>query len=296
MFLALNGTFEPSAIQQLPDGRLLIAEDEKSHPFTLLTLQSDGTMQAAPLEIDVDGIGMLDDLEGLTLGADGHVYAITSHSRNGKGEEKKSREKLLRFRVEGNRMVSPVVVANLKAALTATHPVLAKAAGMLDVKQEGGLNIEALEMTPNGQHLLIGFRSPLLAGHALLARIETPDTTFAAGATLPISSQLISLNLGGHGLRALSWIPELNGYLLISGPVAKEQVQFRLWFWSGLPENLPRPVLVEGLAGFEHAEGITPAVIDGQQKIVIVSDDGNREEGRSARFLILDPGQIRIAP
>ena len=34
MFLALTGIYEPSAIQQLPDGRFLVVEDEKQHPFS----------------------------------------------------------------------------------------------------------------------------------------------------------------------------------------------------------------------------------------------------------------------
>jgi len=37
-FRPLTGTFEPSAIQQLLDGRFLVVEDEKSHPLSLVTL------------------------------------------------------------------------------------------------------------------------------------------------------------------------------------------------------------------------------------------------------------------
>lgn len=296
MFLTLTGIFEPSAIQQLPDARFLVAEDEKEHPFALFTLQPDGAVSSIPLETDTEDAGKFDDLEGLTIDTKGNIYAITSHSRNSKGEEKKSRDKLVRFRVEGDRMVSPIVLTGLKAALTAAHPVLAKAAAVLDVKADGGINIEALEMTPDGQRLLIGFRSPLQEGKAILAQLDNPSSAFDDGTPLRLSPSLITLNLGGHGLRALSWIPALNGYLLVSGPVAKEHIQFRLWFWSGQHNAPARAARVEGLAGFEHAEGVTPAIIGGQSKIMIVSDDGNRIEGRPAQFLILDPQQIKIDP
>lgn len=296
MFIALHGIYEPSAIQQLPDGRFLVAEDEKEHPFALVTIQPNGAIRSVPMEIDVEDAAKLDDLEGLTLDAKGNLYAITSHSRNSKGEEKKSRDKLVRFRVEGDRMVSPLVLTGLKAALAASHPVLAEAAAILDVKADGGLNIEALEMAPDGQSLMIGFRSPLLDGKAILARLDNPAAAFDRGAGLRISPTLVSLALDGHGLRALSWIPALNGYLLVSGPVAKEQTQFRLWFWSGRDGEAPRKAHIEGLAGFEHAEGVTPAMIAGETKIVIVSDDGSRAEGRPSRFLILDQKQIGIAP
>jgi hypothetical protein len=52
---------------------------------------------------------------------------------------------------------------------------------------------------------------------------------------------------------------------------------------------------VAGLPGFERAEGLCPALIDGVPCIVIVSDDGNRKEGRCARFVLLEPAQLQIA-
>jgi hypothetical protein len=299
MFIALTGVFEPSAIQQLPDGRFLVAEDEKAHPFTLLTLRADGTSSSTPLLApgpDAEAaLSKLDDLEGITADAAGYVYAITSHSRNADGEEKKSREKLIRFRIEGDRAVAPVVVKGLKAALTAAHPVLAAAAEITDVKAEGGLNVEGLEMAPDGRRLLLGFRSPLHEGRALVAAIENPREIFEAGAAPRISPRLDTLDLGGHGIRGMSWVPALAGYLVISGPIAKERTQFRLWFWSGRPGDAPRRVSVPGLAGFEHAEGVCPAIVDGQPRIVIVSDDGDRKRKRPAHYMLVDPADLRIA-
>jgi hypothetical protein len=282
----------------LADGRFLVAEDERDTPFSLLALQPDGISSLEPLVIDTEEttLGKLDDLEGLATDSTGFIYAITSHSRNGKGEEKKSREKLVRFRIEGSRLVSPRVVDNLKASLVTRHPVLMQAAAIIDVKGAGGFNIEALELSADQQNLMIGFRSPLDAGRALVALIKNLSGMFEPAAVPDVAPELIRLDLGGHGLRGMSWIPALQGYLVISGPVAKEQTQFRLWFWSGQADARPRRVEVEGLAGFEHAEGVTPAVIDGKPRIVIVSDDGSRTEGRPARFLLLAPEHIRILP
>lgn len=298
MFISLNSLYEPSAIQQLPDGRFLVAEDEKATPFSLLVIHPDATTTVESLNADKDedGPGKLDDLEGLAIDDAGFVYAVTSHSRNSKGEEKKSREKLVRFRIEGNRLVSPRIVQDLKRTLTAGHPVLARAAALIDVKGDGGFNIEALELTSDHKELMIGFRSPLDAGQALIAVIRNPSGLFEPGAAPDVAPELIRLDLGGHGLRGMSWIPSLQGYLLISGPVAKEQTQFRLWFWRGRPDTRPRRAEVDGLPGFEHAEGLTPAVIAGKPRIVIVSDDGSHAEGRPARFLLLAPEQLRISP
>ncbi|MBV5307395.1 MAG: DUF3616 domain-containing protein [Desulfobulbaceae bacterium] len=300
IFILLAGIYEPSAIQQLPDGRFLVVEDEKKHPFSLVTINPDGNVSATPLspgasEAEED-FWKLDDLEGLALDRSGYIYALTSHSRDGDGDEKKSRNKLVRFRLEGDRVVSPTVVKGLKKALVATHPILAHAAEIEDVKKDGGLNIEALEISPDQQTLLVGFRSPLLENRAIIASIENPSAIFETGEPPRIAAKLETLDLGGNGIRAMSYIPLLGGYLIVSGPVAREQIHFQLWFWSGQSGTPARHVTAPEVQGFEHAEGVSPAIIDGRQRIMIVSDDGSREEGRFARYLLLDPAQLKIAP
>ena len=295
LFRALDGLYEPSAIQQLADGRFLVLEDEKTHPFSLLTIGSDGAVTGSPVRQKPQDLPKLNDLEGIALNQSGHIYAITSHSRDSDGEEKASRERLLRFRIEADRVVAPKVSNALKPALLAAHPVLAAAAEIRDVKDGGGLNIEALDLSPDQQRLLIGFRSPLLGHRALVACVENPAAIFDSGEAPRISSRLETLDLGGNGIRGMSWFPSLDGYLVIGGPVAREPVQFQLWFWNGRAGAPARRVTVPGLPGLERAEGICPAVIDGRQRIVVVSDDGDRKEGRFARFLLLDPGQLQIA-
>jgi hypothetical protein len=48
-FQPLTGIYEPSAIQQLPDGRFLVVEDEKSHPLSLVTIGADGSVDSTAL-------------------------------------------------------------------------------------------------------------------------------------------------------------------------------------------------------------------------------------------------------
>ncbi len=296
-FRPLTGVYEPSAIQQLPDGRFLVVEDEKAHPFSLVTL-GDDEVSAVPLRpglFEFDGeFWKLDDLEALALHPSGYIYAITSHSRDGEGREKKSREKLVGFRVDGDDVVGKQVVRGLKAALVAAHPVLATAAAVLDVKNRGGLSIEAMEFAPDAGHLWLGFRSPVPDGQAILVAVENPSAIFEAGEPPRIAPELTHLKLDGHGLRGMAWVASLAGYLLIAGPMAREQVPFRLWFWSGQAGTRPRRVEVPGLPGFAHAEGVCPAIIAGREVIVIVSDDGDRAEGRCAGYLLLEPDQLSI--
>ncbi len=296
-FQPLSGIHEPSAIQYLPDGRFLVVEDEKSHPFSLVSLDPRG-IKVDPLrpgwfEFD-NAFWKLDDLEGLALDRSGRIVAITSHSRDGDGDEKKSREKLVRFRIEGDDVVDKQVARGLKTALVAAHPVFAEAAAVKDVKNLGGLNIEALEFQPGSDRLWLGFRGPLLDGRAILATLENTDAVFDAVAEPRIASQLTTLDLGGNGLRGMAWIPALRGYLLIAGPVAREQRHFELWFWSGQTEAPARRVELPGLPGFAHAEGISPAVVEGREAIILVSDDGDRAAGRPAGYLLFAPEDLRI--
>jgi len=297
-FQPLTGLYEPSAIQQ-PDGRFLVVEDEKSHPLSVVTISAAGrvashTLTPGWLQIFSD-FWALDDLEGLALDRSGHFYVITSHSRDADGDDKKSREKLVRFQIDGDKVVKSTVVDGLKRALTAAHPVLAAAARVEDVKQDGGLNIEALEISPDAQRLLIGFRSPLQGTRAIIASIENVSAVFDADAKPRISPRLDLLDLDGNGIRGMAWAPALAGYLVIGGPTSSAEGPFSLWFWSGHHGAPARRVTVPGLHGFGKAEGICPAVIDGLERIVIVSDDGNRKQHKPAHFLLLDPGQLQIA-
>lgn len=302
-FLPLTGLYEPSAIVQLPDGRFLVVEDEKEHPFSVLSISLQGRASSSPLTPglfeDRDGFWKLDDLEGLALDRSGAIYAITSQSLDGDGDQKKSREKLVRFRIEGDRVVAPKSFKGLKAALVAAHPELAAAARVTDVKGGGGLNVEALELgaeqAPAQQRLLVGFRGPLIDGRAIIAIVENPVGIFENDEAPRVEPSLVTLDLDGNGIRGMSYIPDLHGFLLIGGPVTKESSQFELWFWSGEPEATARRVSIPGLSGLEHAEGVCPASIEGQSKIVIVSDDGDRAKGRCAQFLMLDPAQIEVA-
>ena len=170
VFRPLTGLYEPSAVQQLPDGRFLVVEDEKRHPFGLFTIDPEGMVlsrEVTPSLLQMfSSFWELEDLEGLSLDASGYAYAITSHSRDDEGRERSARERLVRFRVVGNRIVDTRVVKGLKRALSECHPVLAAAVAVLDVKGGGGLNIEALSISADQSKLLIGFRGPLLNGCA----------------------------------------------------------------------------------------------------------------------------------
>jgi hypothetical protein len=290
-FEPLPGIFEPSGVQQLPDGRFLVIEDEKEFPFCLLALNADGRMTGPP--VAVASPDKLSDLEGLTLGPSGHLYAITSHSRDGDAEVKKSRRRLVRFRVVGDAIVDAAVFDGLLPALTAAHPALAAAAQVANVKEDGGLNIEALEMAPDGKELLVGLRGPVINDRAAVAVLAGPDAVFDGDA--PTKILIRTVDLGGQGIRSMAWVAALRGYLVVSGPLSREKASFGLWLWDGT-EAAARRVSIQGVDDMARTEGVTGAQVGGKAMVLLVSDDGDRSARRPANHLLIDVARLLVAP
>jgi hypothetical protein len=51
-FRTLPGVYEPSGIQQLPDGRFVVVEDDSTQPLSVITIDADGHVSSAPLATD----------------------------------------------------------------------------------------------------------------------------------------------------------------------------------------------------------------------------------------------------
>ena len=69
-----NGVFEPSAVQQLPDGKLLIAEDEPNHAFSIISIDKTGRFvedEALDTRVITGFKRRLSDLEALARDDEG---------------------------------------------------------------------------------------------------------------------------------------------------------------------------------------------------------------------------------
>ena len=100
-----------------------------------------------------DAAGKLDDLEALALDRAEYVYALTSHSRNARGNGNKARDKLVRFRIEGGRMAEPMMlVRGLKRALVTAHPELAAAARIREGRAAVGSISRHWKSAPTGSN------------------------------------------------------------------------------------------------------------------------------------------------
>jgi hypothetical protein len=291
-FEQVEGLFDASGAVQLPDGRLMLVTDSRTMPVAFLRL--DGSRYAADIwggETIANRSGgkvtLLSDLEEAAVSRDGFVYVLSSHGKEGA-------DSFARFRVDGDRMESVGVFTGLKGTLAAAHPALARAAAIQDA--ESGFNIEGFVFERDGKRALIGFRSPLVDNKAMVVALDNPVAMFTDKAAPQVGAVTL-LDLGGDGIRGMAWLAKINGYLIASrmdSPAGKGP--FRLWFWSGDPQAKPRAVSIDGLKAVRRPEGIAPIVVEGEERILLVSDEGNMREGKPSRIAVIDYDRLRIAP
>lgn len=208
------------------------------------------------------------DLEaGTRIGA--RAYWITSHGRSSKGELRPER---LRFFATslGERGEPPQVWGQVYEGLLEdlkSDPKLQRfdlaAASRLSPKQAGGLNIEGLSATPDGQ-LLIGFRSPNPEQRALLLPLRNPDGVLQ-GQRAQFGEPIL-LDMKGRGVRAM--VPFHAGYLIVAGHFAHE-LPSQLYVWDGVTP--PRLQAQVEFGDFNPEAIFVPPSGD---DVLVLSDDG----------------------
>jgi len=288
MFNQFIDVYEPSAIIQLKSGRLLIADDDGNKPISLLQFSQEKPFSHLE-KLSESNFGNIevDDLEGLSIGENHLVYAITSHSLNRKGKIKSKRNRLIRFQLKDQKIINPVAVENLRDWIVASYPQLRKASKIKKVQLDGGLNIEGLAYDKKPRQLLIALRSPLNSqGHAIIIPLDLNPDIFKNVLLNAKPKKTLSLDLAGAGVRDLSYIPYLKGFLVLSGTSSADKKSAQLWFWRR-GEN-PKRLKIKGTRQLGNAEGIAPVQLpNGAQGIIIVSDDGDREKSRSGHYIFI---------
>jgi hypothetical protein len=304
-FQRLDGVYEPSAAEQMPDGRIFVVEDEIDTSLAILSIEPDGGFRVARLDAaavlsvaaEEDPVAVPEDFEGVAIDGDGWVYVVTSHSRESDGAEHPRRNQLLRFRVEGDELSRIQRYGDLKSDIAAKHPLLAKSVATLDVKNEGGFNIAGIAFDEDGDSLLVGFRSPLdEGGRAVLVGIRNPREIFDEGEKAEIDDDLVTLDLHDSGVRGIVWDPELDGYLIIAGPVSRDRtLDFSLWFWSGEGDEAARAVTIPGPPeAINRSECVSSVRVNGKRKLLLIRDDGKRKKKKGAHYIFLDYDQLSV--
>lgn len=288
--------YEPSAVQQLTDGRVLVVEDEATRAMHVMDIAADGSLvenEAADLKITRALGRKLSDLEGLSIDEQGHIYAITSHSATKDGERRPDREQLLRFRIEGNN------VGDISSHVSLRDDLIAAKGLQAVIREKSGetpefdkLNIEGLAYYREAGQLLIGLREPMAGGKALIVVIENPGEMFENQAA-PRFGEPVLLDIQDGGIRALSYDPVIGAFLIINEIEGYDGNKYsQLWRWSGNPAEQPDPVALPDIINLKNVESIDSIVINGEPRLLLMSDEGNIKKNRPARYMMLEYGQL----
>lgn len=290
--------YEPSGVQQLADGRFIVVEDESHQPLALLSLKSDGRVaeqilhsgNLAGLISPNRALGILEDLEAVAVDGQNRIYVITSHSRKKNGKRTDKREQLMRFVLDGDKVTGIQISKDLRSQIAEKHTSLKHAFNIHDVEDDGEFNIEGLSFDRTKQKLLIGLRSPLADGNAIVVVLENPLAVFDHNEVPRIADTLIELDLGEGGIRSMCYDQHLGGYLILS---RKKGKKFKLWLWSGDTNDSPQRLRVPDVKNLRQAEGVTPVRLqDGPAGILIVSDDGDGKKGKPGHYMFLRYNQL----
>jgi len=228
-------------------------------------------------EIDIEGVTTLGDFS----------YWITSHGRSKKGKFKEKRHQFFAVQFFDNDAILEVTgrpYQKLVLPDILENPLFnqfnLKIAEKIAPK-EGGLNIEGLTTTPEGD-LLIGFRSPLPENKALLVPLKNPLALVTQTETKPQFGKPILLDLNGFGVRSIEYWSVIKTYIIIAGEVGGGD-RFALYLWSGNPNENPKLIDLTLPTDFRPESVLFyPHLSD---RFQILSDDGTirRVDGQECK-------------
>ena len=292
-----NDIYEPSAVFQLYDGRVLVVEDEEHRAMNILTISPNGSLiedKAANLRLTEGFERKLDDLEGLTADHEGFVYAITSHSSLKNGERDSNREQLIRFRIKGDDVSDIASITSLRDDLTnskALSDAIKAQTGKAPNFDE--LNIEGLTYYHKTDDLMLALRAPMAGKLAIIVPMTNPNAVFDDGAA-PIFAEPIFLDLDGGGIRSLHFSSALNKYVIANEiPDEKGKDYSKIWTWSGNLKEAPIAIDLPELSDLKNIEGIDSVKVNGVSKLLFTADEGNEKKKKPAKYRFIDEAKFK---
>ncbi|MEQ1908959.1 MAG: DUF3616 domain-containing protein [Vicinamibacterales bacterium] len=275
----LAGACDGSAIVAVGDGYVLDGSDEDN---TIRLYGPASTKATRVWDLDAflqternkRGFAKEADLEaGTRLGT--RVYWIGSHGNDKDGNRESSRHRFFATEVTGRGAATDMRVVgtparNLLDGLLKEPSAVGKAltAASAARHQRGGLDIEGL-VASSRDTILIGFRSPLIDGKAILVELLNPDGAATRGESPRFAAPML-VDFDGLGVRDMSPGEGADEVLVLAGPPGPSG-PYAIYKWTrGEPRgrlvnrSLPSGVVWEGLA----REGA-------RNTLLLTADDGD---------------------
>jgi hypothetical protein len=256
-----GGAFEASGALFLPgwDG-VLFVDDGRPAEVLWLPLSPDGTQRGAVQPIPM-GVSVADP-EGIT--SDGTwVYVAGSLSR-GKGAS------LARFRFDPTlrQATAGEAMSGLEEILERDVPELRPRAGAR--KGRSQVNVEGLAWDPAQKRLLLGLRSPVVDGKALIVPLRMPEAGSALTAdSVAVSGPALRVPLTGSGIRGFEYDPAQSTFQIIAGHPSGAG-DFRLVTWAGPDDTVHEQIR---FSGPDKPEGVASGTLGGRRVTVLLFDN-----------------------
>jgi hypothetical protein len=264
----VGGKFEASGVAAVPgsDGVLFVDNNQAGQVFWM-RLDADGKQVGAIKAVEL-GV-RIGDLEGITT--DGTYFYVVNSLSNSKANDTAGLVRF-KFNAQSQRVEALESISGLKGFLLENVDELREEGDRKGKK--GGLNIEGLAWDQRLSRLLLGLRSPLIDGKALLVPLSLRDSrgAFSINNLKVDGARAIRLSLGGIGIRSIEYDGRSNVFRIISGATEDQaRTDFGLWEWNGDQEQ---PVLRETnrFDGSLKPEGVARATVGKRDFIIVVFD------------------------
>ena len=272
-----RGICDASAAVALGAEHFVVADDERNTLRIFQRNNPDAVGEVDLREFLGTKKGRESDLEGAAVIGQ-RIYWIASHGRNSKGKERPERYRFFATDIVSGKSPTVVPVGSVYTGLLrdlagAAHlnsAGLAQAAARAP-EDEGGLNIEGLAASAEGK-LLIGFRSPVPGGRALIVPLENPEGIIR-GEAARLGAPVL-LDLAGRGIRSIELLG--SAHIVAAGPAA-DSGAFALYRWSGASRE-DKPVKL-GNIDLSDLRPEALFAIPGGRQMQILSDDGGVQAG-----------------
>ncbi|HKU72360.1 MAG TPA: DUF3616 domain-containing protein [Pyrinomonadaceae bacterium] len=225
-----GGTFEASGVAHVPGTNgVLFVDDGRPDQIFWMELGED-LVQNGPVKAIKLGASVI-DLEGITT--DGSRFYIVGSQSKSKGGDLTGLVRF-NFHADGQRVEAVESVAGLKKFLADN---VAELRGLANTSyKDGGINVEGIAWDAKGGRLLLGLRSPVVDGQALVVplKLQDPQGPFSQDNLKVEGAKAIRLPLAGSGIRSIEYDERRNAFVVITGAAANnEKADFKLWEWNG---------------------------------------------------------------
>ncbi len=139
-------------------------------------------------------------------------------------------------------------------------------------------------MDANGSSLLIGFKSPVINGKAIIIEIENPKEVMLAKEK-PCFAKPITIDLDGLGIRDITYDANRDGYWIIAGGSNERNFNFQLWFWD---RKKSTAAFVKNHPYIGYGEGITLINKSSDKPALLIVEDNGIKPNKAANYITID--------